>query len=112
MTTGEVGLLRIHVAARERRRGKLLYELIVRTARNLDLAGASVFRVEMSFGARRQVHDALSDYSFTELPVVIEIADTRDRIDALLAKLGDSLESSLLTIESARVFAHSAGGNS
>ncbi len=112
MTTGEVGLLRIHVAAHERRRGKLLYKLIVQTARNLDLAGASVFPVEMSFGARRQVHDSLSDYTFTELPVVIEIAETHDRIDALLAELGDSLDSSLLTVELARVFAHSGGGNS
>ena len=52
MTPEEVHLLRIYVGAAERRDGKLLYESIVRTARGLDLAGASVFPVEMSFGAQ------------------------------------------------------------
>ena len=81
--------------------------LIVRTARGLDLAGASVFPVEMSFGARRHVHDAQSDYGFTELPVVIEIVETRERIEALLIELGDSLASSFLTVERSRIVAHS-----
>ena len=92
------------MSASEHRRGKLLYELIVQTARALNLAGASVFSVEMSFGARQQIHDALSDYGFAELPVVIEIVDEADRIEALLAELGDLLDSSLVTVEPVRVF--------
>jgi uncharacterized protein len=111
MTPGDVGLLRIYVATDERRRGKLLYDLIVRTARSLDLAGASVFPVEMSFGARRHIHDAFSDYGFTELPVVVEIVETLDRIDALISELGDLLDSSVLTVEPSRIFAHSRGRN-
>ncbi len=111
MTSEDVYLLRIYVGAAERRDGKPLYESIVRTARGLDLAGASVFPVEMSFGARRHVHDALSEYGFTELPVVIEIVETRERIEALLIELGDSLASSFLTVERSRIFSHSRGGN-
>ena len=111
MTPEDVHLLRIYVEASERWGGKLLYESIVRTARSLDLAGASVFPVDMSFGARRHVHNALSDYGFTELPVVIEIVETRERIEALLSELGDSLVSSFLTVERSRIFAHSRGGN-
>ena len=84
MTPGDIYLLRIYVTAVERRGGKLLYELIVRAARSLDLAGASVFPVEMSFGASRHVHDTFSDYGFAELPVVVEIVETRQRIEALL----------------------------
>ena len=49
MTPENTHVLRIYVSAAERRGGKLLYESIVRTARGLDLAGASVFPVEMSF---------------------------------------------------------------
>jgi PII-like signaling protein len=111
MTPGDFCLLRIYVAADERRRWKLLYELIVQAARNLDLAGASVFPVEISFGARRHIHDAFSDYGFTGLPVVVEIVETLDRIDGLLTELGDLLDSSLLTVEPSRVFAHSRGRN-
>ena len=111
MTPGEIHLLRIHVDAANRRGGQLLYELIVQTARCLDLAGASVFPVEMSFGARRHVHDALSEYGFTELPVVVEIVETRERIETLLIELGDSLASSFVTLERSRIFSHSRGGN-
>jgi uncharacterized protein len=111
MTPGGIHLLRIYVTAVERRGGKLLYELIVRAARGLDLAGASVFPVEMSFGASRHVHDAFSDYGFAELPVVIEIVETRQRIEALLIELGDSLASSLLTVEPVRVNSRSHGEN-
>jgi PII-like signaling protein len=111
MTTDDIRLLRIYIAATERRGGKHVYELIVRAARALDLAGASVFPVEMSFGASRHVHDALSDYSFTELPVVIEIVEKRQRIEALLIELGDSLASSVLTVEPVRIYSHSRGGD-
>ncbi len=110
MTPGDVHLLRICASANERRSGTLLYELIVRKARSLNLAGASVFPVEMSFGDRRRVHDARSDYSFTDLPVVIEIADSPDRIESLLSELRDVLDSSLVTVEPARIVAHAGGG--
>ncbi len=111
MTPDNVYLLRMYVAAAERCGGKLVYELIVQTARGLDLAGASVFPVEMSFGASRHVHDTLSDYGFAELPVVIEIVETWQRIETLLIELGESLASNLLTVEPVRICSHSGGGS-
>ena len=63
----------------------------------------------MSFGDRRQVHDARSDYGFTDLPVVIEIADSPDRIETLLSELRDVLDSSLVTVETARMLPTRAG---
>jgi PII-like signaling protein len=57
-----VYLLRIYVSASEHRRGKLFYKLIVQITRALSLAGASVFPVEMSFGATHRIRDAQSDW--------------------------------------------------
>jgi PII-like signaling protein len=103
MTSGSVYHLRIYVSASEHHRGKLLYEFIVQTARALALAGASVFPVEMSFGATNHIHDAQSDYGFSDLPVVIEIVDRIEQIEALLAELGELLASNLVVVEPIQV---------
>jgi uncharacterized protein len=108
MTQGAVYLLRVYVSASEHRRGKLLYELIVQTAKALGLAGASVFSVEMSFGATHQIRDSQSDYGFSDLPVVIEIVDETDRIETLVAELGELLDSTLVTVEPIQVFPDSS----
>ena len=86
MIPTEAQLLSIHVGANERHNGKRLYEAIVETARAMKLAGASVFPVEMSYGGHRQIHDVLSDYTFIELPVLIEIVDAPERVDGLLVR--------------------------
>ena len=54
----------------------------------MKLAGASVFPVELSFGGDRQIRDAFSDYASAELPVLIEIVESPERVDALLSALG------------------------
>jgi uncharacterized protein len=107
-TSRVVYLLRIYVGASEHRRGKLLYELIVQTAKALTLAGASVFSVEMSYGATHQIHDAQSDYGFSDIPVVIEIVDELERIRALFAELGELLDATSVTIETVRAFSDSS----
>jgi PII-like signaling protein len=104
MKSGAVYQLRIYVSASEHHRGKPLYEFIVQTARSLALNGASVFPVEMSFGTAHQIRDAQSDYGFSDLPVVIEIIDETERIEALFAELGERLASILVTVEPVRVF--------
>lgn len=108
MIPTQARLLRIFVGSNERRDGKRLYETIVETARAMDLAGASVFPVELSYGARGRIHDALSDYGFTELPVVIEIVDAHARVDALLAALGAMITSAMVSIEPVRVVRYSS----
>ena len=77
-------------------------------ARATDVAGASVFPVEMSYGSHRQIHDAASDYGFVGLPVVIEIVNAPERIDALLAELGPMLAGASATVRPVRVvrYAH------
>jgi uncharacterized protein len=101
-------LLRIYADAHDRWQGRPLYEAIVTRARAAGLAGASVFPVEMSYGSHRQIHDAASDYGFIGLPVVIEIVDAAERIDALLTELGAMITGVAATVQPVRVvrYAH------
>lgn len=112
MIPTEARLLRIHVDAHDRWHGRPLYEAIVARARAADVAGASVFPVEMSYGSHRHIHDAASDYGFVDLPVVIEIVDGPERIDALLSALGAMLAGALATVQPVRVvrYEHSDPG--
>jgi fluoride exporter len=107
MIPAEAQLLSIHVGAGEQYGGKRLYEAIVEKARAMNLAGASVFPVEMSFGGHRQIHDVVSDYSFIELPVLIEIIDAPQRVRAFVSALGTMIAPAMVTIEAARVIRYS-----
>ena len=108
MIPTEARLLRIYVDAHDRWHGRPLYEAIVARARAMDVAGASVFAVEMSYGSHRRIHDAASDYGFVGLPVVIEVVDAPERIDALAAELGAMIAGALATVQPVRVvrYAH------
>src|SRR5689334_19326808 len=87
MNPGEASLLRLYLNNDDRYRHKPVYEAVVTTAREMGLAGASVFTAEIGFGCHRVVHDNLSEYTFVGAPVVVEVVDTADRIGALLAEL-------------------------
>jgi PII-like signaling protein len=80
-------LLRIYLNVNERWHGTPLYRAVVEKARALKLAGASVFPVELSYGAHRQLHDAKSDYTSYDIPVVIEIVDAPEKVEALRDEL-------------------------
>jgi fluoride exporter len=103
----EAQLLSIHVGANEHYDGKRLYEAIVEKARAMKLAGASVFPVEMSYGGHGQIHDVQSDYTFIELPVLIEIVDAPERVGAFVSALGTMIAPAMVTIEPARVIRYS-----
>jgi CrcB protein len=96
-------LLRLYVNASERHEGRPLYEVVVARARALDMAGASVFLVDLSFGAHRRFRDARSEYNAVAIPVVIEVVDAPKRIEALLGEIGPMVSAGLMTIEPARV---------
>jgi PII-like signaling protein len=108
MIPTEARLLRIYVDAHDRWQGRPLYEAIVSRARAADVAGASVFPVEMSYGSHRRIHDAASEYGFVDLPVVIEVVDAPERIDALLTELGAMIAGVVATVQPVRVvrYAH------
>jgi fluoride exporter len=107
MIPREAHLLTIHVGGNRRHKGKYLYEAIVDTARAMNLAGASVFPVALSYGSHGRIHDELSDYSFVEMPVSIEIVEGPERVKALLSALGAMIAPAMVTIEPVHIVRYS-----
>lgn len=98
MTPGQASLLRLYMNADDRFGGKPLYEAVVAKARELGLAGASVFAGELGYGTHRVIHDSMSEYSFVASPVVVEEVDAPERIEPLLAELKVMVGEGLATV--------------
>lgn len=96
-------LLRIFIGELDHYKGKPLYEQIVLKARKLNLAGTTVVRGLMGFGAHSRLHAAhllrLSD----DLPIIIEIVDTKENLEKLIPFLDEVVEEGLITMEKVRV---------
>jgi uncharacterized protein len=101
-------LLRIFIGESDRWHHHPLYEAIVLKARELGLAGATVLRGPMGFGAHSRLHTAKILRLSMDLPVVIEIVDTEEKINLLLPFLDDMVEEGLVTLESVRVLKYRA----
>jgi PII-like signaling protein len=101
--TGEGVLLRIFIGEADRHGGRPLTEVIVETARKRGLAGATAWKGFMGFGAHSHMHTAKVLRLSTDLPVIIEIVDTREKIDAFLPELDDLVAEGLVTLERADV---------
>ena len=99
----EACLLRVYLNASDRLHGKAVYRIVVETARGMHLAGASVFLVDFSYGAHRQLHDAKSDYLSFHIPVVVEIVDASDRVEELLEKLEPMIVEGLVVTRPVRL---------
>ncbi len=96
-------LLRIFIGETDRYHGRPLYEQIVLKARELNLAGATVLRGIMGFGASSRVHTAKLLRLSEDLPVVVEIVDTEENIQKLLPFLDEVVQEGLITLEKAHV---------
>ena len=96
-------LLRIFFGESDKHHGKPLYELIVMKARELGLAGATVLRGIMGFGADSRMHTAKILRLSEDLPVVIEIVDTEENLNKLLPFLDEAVQEGLITMEKVRV---------
>ncbi len=107
MTLPDEGvLLRIFIGESDRHDGRPLYEVIVEQAREMGLAGATVLRGIMGFGAASRVHTAKFLRLSENLPIVVEIVDTKDTIDELLPFLDDVVTEGLVTMERARIITY------
>lgn len=80
-----------------------LYEAIVRRARDAHLAGATVLRGPMGFGRHSRVHTAKLLELSTDLPVVVEIVDAEDKVEAFLPAVDDLVREGLVTLEAVRI---------
>ena len=97
-------LLRIFIGEDDKTAGRPLYEAIVLKARELQLAGATILRGPMGFGHSSRLHTAKILRLSEDLPIVIEIVDTQQRIEAFLAIAQDMIGTGLVTTETVRVW--------
>ena len=106
----EAELLRIFIGESDHYEGRPLYEKIVLDARRRGMAGATVLRGIMGFGAHSRVHTAKVLRLSEDLPVIIEIVDKPERIAEFLPELDKMIqEGGLITLERARVIAYRHG---
>ena len=96
-------LLRIFIGESDRWHGKPLYEAIILKAREMGIAGATMMRGLMGFGAASRIHTAKILRLSEDLPIVVEIVDSADKIDALVPVIEAMVEEGLITLEKVRV---------
>ncbi len=104
MTLPEEGaLLRIFLGEDDRHEGMPLYQWIVRRARERGLAGATVLRGILGFGASSRIHTARILRLSQDLPIVVEIVDRLEPLEAFLEEIEPALQGGLVTLEKAYV---------
>jgi PII-like signaling protein len=92
-------LLRIYIGESDRWRHQPLYEAIVLKAREMQMAGATVLRAALGFGKSSRLHTAKILRLSAELPLVIEIVDSQEKIDGFLPVLEQMVQGGLVTVE-------------
>ena len=103
---GEGKLLRLFIGESDSWHGKPLYQAIVERVRTEGLAGATVLRGIEGFGADSRIHTSRILRLSEDLPVVIEIVDTADRIDAILPVLDEMVTEGMVTLERVEIIAY------
>jgi uncharacterized protein len=103
-------LLRIFIGEDDKFGTSPLHEAIVLKARELHLAGATVLRGPMGFGASSRLHTTKILRLSEDLPLVIEIVDSEDKINGFLPTLDGMMTSGLITLEKVQVLQYGAKG--
>lgn len=99
----EMVLMRIFIGESDRYRKQPLYEALLELLRSEGVAGATVIKGAMGYGGRSQVHtDRLLRLS-SDLPVVVEVVDREEKVDAVLPLIEGMFQGGLITLEKARV---------
>lgn len=102
-------LLRIFLGESDKHEGMPLYEWIVRKAREQGLAGATVLRGLEGFGAHSRIHTARILRLSTDLPIVVEVVDSREKIEAFLPTVDAAIEEGLATLEKVEIRFYRSG---
>jgi len=107
----EAQLLRIFIGESDKFHGRPLYEMIVEEARRRGMAGATVLRGTLGFGANSRIHTAKILRLSEDLPMVVEIVDAPEAIGAFLPDLDAMMTEGLVTLEkvSVIVYRHDGG---
>jgi len=102
----EAQLLRIFIGESDRHNGRPLYESIVETARTRGMAGATVLRGCLGFGAHSRIHTSKVLRLSEDLPIVVEIVDSPERIETFLPELDSMMDEGLVTLEQINVITY------
>jgi PII-like signaling protein len=102
-------LLRIFIGESDKHGGQLLYEQIVMKAREEGLAGATVMRGMMGFGAHSRMHTFKIERLSQDLPIIIEIVDTREKLENFLALVDNEIEEGMATLEQVQIHFYRSG---
>ena len=105
---GQRVLVRIHVGERDKYRGKPLYEAIVELLHAKHYAGVTVLRAIMGFGATARLRTDRFEVLSLDLPVVIEFAETEEKVTAILPEIDRMIAGGLITLERAKVIMYRA----
>jgi PII-like signaling protein len=108
---GEAQLLRIFVGENDKWHGKPLYEAVVTKARELHLAGATVLRGPMGFGAHSRLHTVKIIRLSEDLPIIVEIVDKEEKISQILPFIDEMIQEGLVTLEKVHVIVYRANGS-
>lgn len=104
-------LLRIFIGESDKYEGQPLHEWIVRKARERGLAGATVLRGLAGFGAHSRLHTAKILRLSSDLPIVVEIVDTEEKIESFLPVIDDAIGEGLATVERVEVRFYRSGSS-
>lgn len=104
-------LLKIYIGESDRFKGSPLYEAIVLKAREQGMAGATVLRSPLGFGAASRLHTAKILRLSVDLPMVIEIVDSEAKINSFIPQLTGMMSGGLVTVEKVSVIAYHGGVN-
>ncbi len=99
-------LLRIFVGEQDKWEGKPLYEAIVMLARQEKMAGATVVKGCMGFGRKSHMHTAKILRLSEDLPMIIEIVDSREKIELFLPRIDAMVKEGLVTLEDIQVIVY------
>lgn len=104
-------LLRIFIGEADQWNGKPLYEEIVRLARKEGMAGATALKGFLGFGCKSHMHTAKLLRLSEDLPIIIEIVDSEEKIRQFVPRLDEMVREGLVTLEKAYVVMYRAGGD-
>lgn len=109
--TGEQYLMRIFIGESDKCQGKPLYQYLVELFKKEKLAGTTVLRGIAGFGAKSHLHtDSILRLS-SDLPIVLEVVDTKEHIDNILSKIDYIITEGMVTLEKVNVIKYLAGNS-
>lgn len=104
-------LLRIFVSEADRWHGMPLYEEIIRLAKNMKMAGATAIKGFVGFGCKSHMHTAKLLELSEDLPIIIEMVDSEEKINQFIPHIDEMVKEGLVTLEKANVIMYRANSS-